>query len=1031
MIKKALLLTIVVLMAVTAKAASTITQQQAKAKAQAFLEQRQANGKTTRRSSAVELREAATGFSQLYAFNAEGGGFVIVSADDSADGVLGYSLHGAIDQDDMPDNMKAWLQGYARQIKLIEEGKAQAARRASAPRERIEPLIKSQWGQREPYNRECPVDLKTGVRTITGCLATSMSQVMKYWKWPQGATKTVEPGNLAPSTTFDWENMLDTYTEGNYTEAQGNAVAHLMRWAGLTVKMEYGVNMSGALTILIDKALRDYFGYDKNVRWLSQVEYTIDDWEEMLYQELAAKRPIIYNGYNSSVEGHSFVCDGYDGEGKFHFNWGWNGKFDGFFQIPALDPVGSGDGGSLANPCWSDFHDVIIGIQPPTDDPAIETQTVYEGCERMYVYSDPVMTRPDTKSPFPEIRILRYLTTAHTLSMQPTYRYALLKDGKIHCMLNGRQYAELTSARIICINSFNCVLPDTLSDGNYRLVAMKDTGKEPDIKDVLRGSDRFYVNVNIDGTTLRLTEVPGEANLKLSNPEYEYEDFRGEQTVKTVTFTVENLSDEEYFGHLFVYTTDPTLWSYERCLLRPHETRKVKVVRRKTDYGTVIMKPDDQYGVYADMFYRHWLYGIKIDATPITLGPLTLGGNRVDNEKKIIKGSSGKLDFTIFNQSDKDYSGLFKITGYNVEDESENVPITTGSRTLPAGSSITFTEKLKEMGTWSKVRFSFRYLNNNDLFDECFTDVYTIVPVATALTPDSVETVFDDAGEIVAPEDATVVIIPQSKVKRVTPNKNPNTIYYVSNPSVEGLEHAIVLNDKGSTQNPVVFYTRYDMGFKNNIPNVSSESAGIVHTFTAEETNCWLPLVFFSDIITDEFVTDAVTGEDLSANFHYFAESEEMKDCGASKGELHVKPAVQRGKFSLVRVDPAMAGRTVKFMGDAIFQSTYFLLGSKLGLVYNYCRQTRKNVYILEGDSFVLHESYELKPFTFCLVAQENATGLPTSLKIVNDNDPTGISTAIMPTIDTGIYYDLQGRRITGKPAAGVYINNGKKIIIK
>lgn len=101
------------------------------------------------------------------------------------------------------------------------------------------------------------------------------------------------------------------------------------------------------------------------------------------------------------------------------------------------------------------------------------------------------MTRPDTKSPFPEIRILRYLTTAHTLSMQPTYRYALLKDGKIHCMLNGRQYAEFTSARIICINSFNCVLPDTLSDGNYRLVAMMDTGKEPEIKDVLRGSDRY------------------------------------------------------------------------------------------------------------------------------------------------------------------------------------------------------------------------------------------------------------------------------------------------------------------------------------------------------------------------------------------------------------------------------------------------------------------------------------------------------------------------------------------------------------
>ena len=156
-----------------------------------------------------------------------------------------------------------------------------------------------------------------------------------------------------------------------------------------------------------------------------------------------------------------------------------------------------------------------------------------------------------------------------------------------------------------------------------------------------------------------------------------------------------------------------------------------------------------------------------------------------------------------------------------------------------------------------------------------------------------------------------------------------------------------------------------------------------------------------------------------------------MKDCGASKGELHVKPAVQRGQFSLVRVDPAMAGRTVKFMGDAIFQSSYFLLGSKLGIVYNYCRQTRKNVYILEGDSFVLHESYEMKPFTFCLVAQENATGLPTSLKIINDNDPTGIDEIRSQKSEVrGEYYNLSGQRVV-HPTKGFYIKNNKKIFIK
>ena len=1010
-----------------------ISPQEAREKALTFLQQRMTGGTTdlNRAPSVINLQPTETGLPSLYAFNAEDGGFVIVSGDDSVDGVLGYSLHGAFDQADMPDNMKAWLQGYARQIKLIQEGKARAARRAPASWGRIEPLIKSQWGQRDPYNRECPIDYRFGVRPATGCVATSMSQVIRYWKWPQDATKTVGSDKQVPSTTFDWENMLDTYTEGNYTEAQANAVAHLMRWAGLSVRMDYGVNMSGALTIIIDRALRNYFDYDKNVRWVSQVEYTIDGWEEMLYQELAAKRPVIYNGYNSNIDGHSFICDGYDGEGKFHFNWGWNGNFDGFFQIPALDPVGSGDGGSLSNPSWSDFHDVVIGIQPPTDAPAIETQPdVHDGCERMYVFSEPVMTRPDTKSPFPEIRILRYLTSAHTQSVQSTYRFALLKDGQIHCMLKGRQYADFTKAQLIFINSFNCVLPDTLSDGNYRLVAMMDTGKEPDIKDVLRGSDHFYVNVNIDGTTLRLTEVPGEANLKLTDPEYEYEDVNGEQTVKTLTFTVENLSDEEFFGHLFVYTAN-VFWSYERCLLRPHETRKVKVVRRKTEYGPVVMKPDEPFGVYADMFYRQWLYGIKIDAQPITLGPLTLSSDRIDNEKKIIKGSNVMSVFTIFNPTDKDHTSLFEIRCFNAEDESNSVTLTTGTKKLPAGSSISFTEKLKNLDKWSKVRFSFRYKNRNDLLDEYFTDVYAVIPVITALTPDSVETIYDDAEAFVTPEDATVAIIPQCKVKHVTPNKNPNTIYYVSDPSVEGLEQSIVLDGSGRIRRPLIFDTRYDMGFKNNLPFIVPDTAGIVHTFAPEETNCWLPLIFYSDVVVDEYVTDAVTGEDLSAMFHYFDQDQETSDCGASSGELRVKPTNQRGQFTLVRVDPAMAGRTVKFIGDGLMNGVYFNVGSKLSVVYNYCRQTRKNVYVVEGDRFVLHDSYEMKPFTFCLEAQEGVTDLPTSLTIVT-NDPSGIETVQRSKSEVQGYYDLQGRRVTGKPTQkGVYIYKGKKAVVK
>jgi len=167
-----------------------ITQQQAKEKARAFMQQQQgrralAHGSVTDQN----MQPVEMGLQSLYAFNCEGGGYVIVSGDDSTTPVLGYSPDGALNVAEMPANLRTWLEGYADQIRRLQRGDGTpAVRRVSVGRAKIDPLVESRWNQRDPYNWECPKDVRSGALSATGCVATAMSQVMYFHKWPQDAT---------------------------------------------------------------------------------------------------------------------------------------------------------------------------------------------------------------------------------------------------------------------------------------------------------------------------------------------------------------------------------------------------------------------------------------------------------------------------------------------------------------------------------------------------------------------------------------------------------------------------------------------------------------------------------------------------------------------------------------------------------------------------------------------------------------------------------------------------------------------------
>ena len=362
----------VLLLATLSLFAERVTPETARKVATTFL-----NNNGAKTAQLTDLTKVA-GFQNLYIFTAEQG-FVVMAADDRVKPILGYSLTGKFVAEGMPENVRGWLQGYSDQIQDVinlnldgdksaqqewqdlKEGKAFK----DDPVVVVGPLLTTQWDQDSPYNNLCPSG------TVTGCVATAMAQVMKYWNYPSSgigshsydhATYGTQSANFG-TTTYDWVNMTNTYG-GSSTAAEQLAVATLMYHCGVSVEMNYGTSSSGAVTAYVADALKTYFGYSSDVHHKSRSDYDDDDeWIALLKADLDLHRPIQYHGNNNGSGGHSFVFDGYRTDNYFHINWGWSGNCDAYYLINSLNP-GPGGIGSGSHGIYNDNQGAILGIHP-------------------------------------------------------------------------------------------------------------------------------------------------------------------------------------------------------------------------------------------------------------------------------------------------------------------------------------------------------------------------------------------------------------------------------------------------------------------------------------------------------------------------------------------------------------------------------------------------------------------------------------------------------------------------------------------
>lgn len=292
------------------------------------------------------------------------GGYVVVANDDEFSPVLGYS-DANFSIDNMPPAMQWWLnaidEALTNNLKSDKISLSGADVKKSSYPESVDMLLTTEWDQSEPYNSVIAKEL--GGNYLTGCVATAMAQTMKYHNYPvngQGyksymcIPKTGNPVQLNvdfEATTYEWNNMLDFYNSrfGNYTEEQANAVGTLMFHCGVAVEMSYGLDASGSHNYFAAAALRDYFKY--NTKYYYRDIYNTEEWMNIIYEELANNRPIVYGGSTVDNYGHSFVIDGYDSNGLVHVNWGWSGGGTAYCDIAVLN---SGQGS------FSEGQDMVI-----------------------------------------------------------------------------------------------------------------------------------------------------------------------------------------------------------------------------------------------------------------------------------------------------------------------------------------------------------------------------------------------------------------------------------------------------------------------------------------------------------------------------------------------------------------------------------------------------------------------------------------------------------------------------------------------
>ena len=885
-----------------------------------------ASSQSTRRKSSSG--EAEEGQPYYYVFNAGGdGGYVIISGDDRTEPILGYVEQGSFDPDNIPENMRSWLQLYADQIKFIVDNDIdpnspllKKRNKVQGTKHSVAELLTTRWNQGSPYNILCPKYYKKEDGTqhypATGCTATAMAQVMYFYKYPE-KTRAIIPahsntytykdaadGNLTKSTTvtakaiprntvIDWDNMRDTYSwiDIDHANVQDTAVAQLMLMCGQSVNMGWGPSSGANFSA---EAYINYFGYDNSCYVGERYDYSIDDWFDMIYNEIEQGYPVLMSGFSSSG-GHAFVLDGFDGDNLFHVNWGWGGGSNGWFLVGILNPGdNSGIGASSSSDGYSMGQRALFNLRLPDNNKA-----------------DTYLFIKDVSVVSSSIRA----TFENRTGATGNFNTAIVKlddDGGLSVVGSSQAISAMENGST---QSKAFAIKNKLSEGTYKLSpASKPTrSQEWRPKYNLRN---HYIEAVVDSTgavTLTPVDISNGNSISIDTIVFPGSRIVGKEQEVKVTYR--NDANEYYKEvHMFASQTDKKIYT---------ESRSIVAVRKGETVEVSYFFTPDETGIY-NLWFCTGSDGngevgrgtveilTEADAPKASLAVSSYTITNLVNDVVYGKCLVGKA--AIKNNAKVDFHGKIALQIWNQPNGSGSA---WGGSThkydvdIMAGKVVSVDFDFEELKENNMYYISASYVNHSGNFGNGGVwDLggWEMKSGIATWKNNGVISGMAYRSSLTAGSNVCGLHADCNKINRLTPNKNPNTIYAFAS----GMEVPASLDSCNAVSGNHAKHINLvnDKPFYNPV-NFEADSASFTFTFPETEAGTgWH--AFTMPFEVDSIFVDSiyVTLDDSLKHFWIYEFAAQ-----GNNGEIIFAPAtVLRGSTPyIIAADATMAGRSNVF----------------------------------------------------------------------------------------------------------------------
>ena len=1064
--KKALLF-VIGLMLTSTLLAGPVGKEEAKAKALTFLGGKVGTAEGRAKAPLQqELSLASTG-DAYHVFNiGSDGGFVIVSASDLTPDIIGYTDEGAFDANNIPDNMKAWLQGYADQIAWAEANGEPAAseskvRRAPAVmKTSIAPLIQTKWNQSNPYNYYCP-DFFTYGKSVTGCMATALAQILYYNNQKEGfPTETIVDRaaydcetnwsgnhvhvNACPATSFEWADMQLTYTgeENASSDVKAQAVAKLMQYCGATINMDYANSSNGgsAAKSNIVTELKTYFGYDDRVKYCSRSKYMTMEWEDLIYQELAAARPVLYDGA-STGGGHAFVCDGYSEDGYFHINWGWGGKGDGYYLLNVANPHETGIGAGSSSDGFTMEQHAIIGLTKTGS--AIDEREVRLSVGAFTYAGTSTISRSASCAVKYDYTLWNELFYTHD------FEFALAvydESEEIKAVSSTRNLDAVApgsgkSSTSSWTASFDFSDVSTIPSGTYKLkIVSRLKGATEWLKSI--AADDRYIQMVADASNVTFTTVTPTVGLTASDVT-PLTCTKGELT--TVTATITN-NGSSYNGNLYLFVGGTNVAGNGISVEAGKKTKVSFAFKYENEVpADKIMKITTDKAGSKEVWSgtMHAVAGVTGTDAPALTFTTTLN---VEGDKLLGNQLIGKVTAT--NDTDNNYQGEVSLVRHKYEGGWDYSTTRWEKVTVPAHSSydITFTYDA-EIGQVYGAEV--KYKHGGSEVSVITYKKYTAQPAIKVIAADGTETLALATSYYVAPADAAVVDLRgQSSVTSINPSSNPNCLYLldesaatpsgITNNVVKGTTAVnIVLEDGNDFYTPIDFtatkisYTRTFTTGANKTTGGGWNTIVLPFDVTAVKKKGTADIDWFhssgdtgKNFWLFAFVSDSKSGvdfnytDDIKANTPYLINVPDHT--WGTENQLTSVPITFEGTGALIKADAKSATSGPHFIFSGDMQQTAVTQCYVLNASGTVFEKTTGDVPAFQAYFYPTTRDWLGGALTIGFADNSEATNI---LSVDSEEKTTDAAEG---------WYTLQGVKLEGKPTQkGIYVYNGKKVAIK